>query len=144
MWVIVLRISVSRAVVIILCAALLVASGALQAGAFISDLLFPSNAFDISNTHHLEQKSLGNEHFFSSAFSMIPGVDQTTVQPSNSGTSIQNNGVHNNLKLPSIGTSWMGNVIAPAINSPSSQNVAMSSYQRMLGRYPNANNIFEV
>jgi hypothetical protein len=143
MWVKVMRISVTRAVVIMLCAAFVLAAGALQSGAFISDLLFPSNSFDVTNTHHLDAKDLGNQHFFSTAMGQIPGVDKTTAQPASIITASDNGGVHNSLKLPSMGTSWMGNVIAPAIDSPNSQNVAMTSYQKILNRFPSEGNIFE-
>ncbi len=123
-----------------LCAAFVLTAGTLQAGAFISDLLFPSSAFDISNTHHLDAQSLGNNNFFSTAISQIPGVDETSVKPFSSGTSIQD---VNSLPLPSIGSNWMDNAIEPAMNDPATQNVAMNSYQSILARTPNASNIFE-
>ncbi len=126
-----------------LCAAFVLSVGALQAGALLSDFQFPANAFDVSNTHHLDAKSLGNEHFFSTAISQIPGTSQTPVQPLSSGTSIQSNGVHSSLQLPSMSTNWMDNDIAPAMNNPTTQNVAMNSYQSILARTPNASNIFE-
>lgn len=144
-----MRIRSNRAVLVLLCTALVLGMGTWEAGASLSDLLFPASILD-SNAHQDPPGSNNERLSFSTMLGMIPAGNETTGVQMGGPYSLKNSYGGNTggqtayrTKLSTAPTSWMDSVVAPVVSGTSTDNVAMSSYNRLIGRFPNQSNIFE-
>jgi len=139
--VVVLRISVSRAAVIVFCAALIIMAGSWQACAL--NMLFASPTFTSTGNSGSLSAAQPDYGFFTKALNMIPGDDTNTKVNTNTLLGNTNSGTVNSLPLMTPGKSWMDGIISQGVSNDGSFNAGRASYDLFADRYLNNSNIFE-
>jgi hypothetical protein len=137
-----LRISVSRAAVIVFCAALVIMAGSWQACAL--NMLFASPAFNDTASSGYVSAAQPDYGFFTKALNLVPG-DSTNLKIKNPNTLLgnSNSGTVNSLPLMTPGKSWMNGVISQGVTNDGSFNAGRASYDLFANRYLNSSNIFD-
>jgi hypothetical protein len=131
-----MRIRNMRAILVLLCMALVLATGVWQASTSMPDLLFSSDIFSGSRAQHSEPLRL-NTNFFTTMMGTVPQgesfMDDHSVDAQ--GMSLQ-------LPMFPSQDSWMSHALSTGVSPDMSSNPAMNSYSQLIARFPNQSNIF--
>lgn len=159
-----MRITVSRASLVLLCVALVIMTASHAYAISFTGLNFPSLELGspVLGNATIDYASLGHDYtdratavrpfggntYIDQGINMMPKDNQTAYSQITSLLGIPNSyQVHNNLPLPQATepqhSSWMDSMVMPAIQNPIADNSARSSYDALIGRFSNQSNIYQ-
>jgi hypothetical protein len=136
-----MRNSIAKAAIITVGAALLLAALGGTAYALVTDSLFPSSIFTLATTPQLDP---GQLDYYTNAVGTVSSGDVGTGFLSSGLFSVQDPYA---ISAPTLldnsgGSDTDLTMLSPQINDNTSNNVALNSYDNVIGEFPNQSNIF--